>query len=1074
MTETTTTNICMSALLVPCHTKCQALIRFLMDEDALPTIPLCSAPPPLHLPPSSITPSCVNDGISGNRRSDCIQEISSQTPTNQEDATEEGARQKPTSHTQDAGNMVQVSESKHPRVEGSDGQPAGKQGGLDFAAAAKCQNKEGLERPNMTPPLFITENLERQLVCEEELVDADTDTPAVPCPRDVNLQELDTTVAAKGWVIGPLFQSLKSKMASFTEIVMSPAKLFRPTSPTSTQEGSPEKDLTEEKPVDDQSFWSPVGLDLGSERSLCSRKLAFDVDLSPSSDQPEAMEPKENSEPSPSPPPLISSDQVTSSEPFVSPGATEEGRPPIKLVLGDRQLKPLQRKCALSRSLQQGVDKSDLEVNFELRSQRCLVKQKSADSPSCHSQPTVVTVHEGDEFDGLHRPSLRKNKAGSVSALPNSKRTLKGSHEVTQRKRLKVDDAKTSVSEAPRRTKPQKKKVVSPDSTSGKAVKPENTSSRPKNKKDAPSCVTIPSQDESRDESEIKPRRGRQKNSGPCRSLTAGRDAEVELCVPSQLKVLNQMKPQKRKLLNQATSISTSVVEPNLISADPLKKVDDPKSEVSQTAKKPKKESRVAVKSCSGEGEVKSQKPVGGGLQRGGRPKVLSEPVYFEMTLLSDCHVTLRKNKEAPVASVSPDSSVTGVDRPNRQQGRSKKAGLKSTSADEQVSSSLTLDDVRLPSSKEGAFPSRLSRSFSCPEIPSLCSRDLPWTSLSQRRAQSSIQLQTPHSFVTPPTNKAVRRTRRHTVCSLEVEREIAPLCLRKEVYPSRRSIPYDKATQHLPPTLALSPTSSLSALASCFLSSPLAFISRKAESREGSCHMTSPTSSSTSSPLSSVWLLSGFLPRSDSGPSLDSNSSASPLETPVERRPQSEEDEGENTCSSSQEFEDAALREEKSLSDSEIKAVQTSKGRGKVSSIRIRKALPKPQNNLTPMGLPKTVRVKKKEFSLEEIYTNKNFSQPPESRLETIFEVPLSRRNGLESSFGQRRMKRFVEFPELGQVRKAKKPLVGVGKLGTSRTRRGGFAKDTPPVAAQDAESLLCAKLDQLRVWLTIDQTDS
>lgn len=30
---------------------------------------------------------------------------------------------------------------------------------------------------------------------------------------------------------------------------------------------------------------------------------------------------------------------------------------------------------------------------------------------------------------------------------------------------------------------------------------------------------------------------------------------------------------------------------------------------------------------------------------------------------------------------------------------------------------------------------------------------------------------------------------------------------------------------------------------------------------------------------------------------------------------------------------------------------------RGKVSSIRIRKTLPKPQNNLTPMGLPKPIR---------------------------------------------------------------------------------------------------------------------
>lgn len=90
------------------------------------------------------------------------------------------------------------------------------------------------------------------------------------------------------------------------------------------------------------------------------------------------------------------------------------------------------------------------------------------------------------------------------------------------------------------------------------------------------------------------------------------------------------------------------------------------------------------------------------------------------------------------------------------------------------------------------------------------------------------------------------------------------------------------------------------------------------------------------------------------------------------------------------------------------------------MSSIRIRKEIPKPQNNLTPMGLPKVIRcvciglmhgliylfsfvlaeanvclhlphhskdaflfvfyrIKKKDFSLEEIYTNKNFSKPPD-----------------------------------------------------------------------------------------------
>lgn len=45
------------------------------------------------------------------------------------------------------------------------------------------------------------------------------------------------------------------------------------------------------------------------------------------------------------------------------------------------------------------------------------------------------------------------------------------------------------------------------------------------------------------------------------------------------------------------------------------------------------------------------------------------------------------------------------------------------------------------------------------------------------------------------------------------------------------------------------------------------------------------------------------------------------PLQCEIERRQQSEEeDDGENTSSSSQEFEDVGLREEKALSDSEIK----------------------------------------------------------------------------------------------------------------------------------------------------------
>lgn len=42
-------------------------------------------------------------------------------------------------------------------------------------------------------------------------------------------------------------------------------------------------------------------------------------------------------------------------------------------------------------------------------------------------------------------------------------------------------------------------------------------------------------------------------------------------------------------------------------------------------------------------------------------------------------------------------------------------------------------------------------------------------------------------------------------------------------------------------------------------------------------------------------------------------------------------EDDGENMSSSSQEFEDVGLREEKALSDSEVKVSKTSKWRGQV-----------------------------------------------------------------------------------------------------------------------------------------------
>ncbi|KAG8597075.1 hypothetical protein GDO81_002160 [Engystomops pustulosus] len=82
-----------------------------------------------------------------------------------------------------------------------------------------------------------------------------------------------------------------------------------------------------------------------------------------------------------------------------------------------------------------------------------------------------------------------------------------------------------------------------------------------------------------------------------------------------------------------------------------------------------------------------------------------------------------------------------------------------------------------------------------------------------------------------------------------------------------------------------------------------------------------------------------------------------------------------------------------------------------RVSQIKIRKTIPKPDPNLTPMGLPKPKRVNKKEFSLEDIYTNKNYKSPPPARsLETIFEEPKEK-NGVLISVSQQKRKRILEF---------------------------------------------------------------
>uniref|UniRef100_A0A8C6G3N5 Proline rich 14 like n=1 Tax=Moschus moschiferus TaxID=68415 RepID=A0A8C6G3N5_MOSMO len=137
-----------------------------------------------------------------------------------------------------------------------------------------------------------------------------------------------------------------------------------------------------------------------------------------------------------------------------------------------------------------------------------------------------------------------------------------------------------------------------------------------------------------------------------------------------------------------------------------------------------------------------------------------------------------------------------------------------------------------------------------------------------------------------------------------------------------------------------------------------------------------------------------------------------------------------------------------------------------KVSQIRIRKTIPKPDPNLTPMGLPRPKRLKKKEFSLEEIYTNKNYKSPPANRcLETIFEEPKER-NGTLISISQQKRKRVLEFQDFTVPRKRR--ARGKVKVAGSFTRAQKAA-----LQSQELDALLIQKLMELETFFAKEEEE-
>ncbi|XP_051267802.1 proton channel OtopLc isoform X2 [Dicentrarchus labrax] len=153
-------------------------------------------------------------------------------------------------------------------------------------------------------------------------------------------------------------------------------------------------------------------------------------------------------------------------------------------------------------------------------------------------------------------------------------------------------------------------------------------------------------------------------------------------------------------------------------------------------------------------------------------------------------------------------------------------------------------------------------------------------------------------------------------------------------------------------------------------------------------------------------------------------------------------------------------------------KFLSTNGERGKrVSQIRIRRAPPR-ETLLTPMGLPKVKRLKKKEFSLEEIYTNKNYKSPSTNRsLETIFEEPREK-DGALLLIGQQRRRRLLLFPDFTQPRKRKKPQ-GAGLPVATLPRKRAAARrhchgGSAVVDESDLDVMLVERLSALEDFLT------
>lgn len=769
----------------------------------------------------------------------------------------------------------------------------------------------------------------------------------------VGQSDISIVSSANKWLIEPFFRSLKSKISSFTEIVITPVKVFtaRNSLPPSTHNddkhppfgmshrnqsalgGVAESQAQSEKETEHMNVIEGAHEALTAIHKCC-RKLNLSAQNSGEADE-RPTTGNENSlfvplQQSPSlcagsvdgfqsagsgfasSVPVYLSVAVSASQEskLATPGAEEEPRgKPARQVKAPLRKGAGKRNKVPSQTLRSDAETADvhLPVTNSLNSRK--------DDPS--NDETVLSESDGRKSENSHlvgrrlRIDLSDCVNGKIlsptrdkqppeatlvaetrpaSGLGRPKRDLKGdapSQNAVTRKRVRADQCVNAQSqERPRRkrqavaskTGKHDGEMLTAISEAGRAPSPENNGGGPEgsNHQAKPTKTrrlktqTCPPGDDVDLETTIRIRSS--KHAQPER-------LEV-LCPPRELHGTRKCReraknPPKRKSPTHATLCAEPGSRPRarpggLLKVKPadgntLESILEGRSckvELKRASRRPQK--ALGSSTLEGSRETKDAH-----LRAKGKGSPLSSP-------LRDCFVKLEKDvmlaedggRKVSESVADQPFSTDGEPpkhrsarvfslhlRPRKESQRRKCSVLHSRKNKGEGESCVSKDDSHLAGKRTLRTEQRRQRlrSFSCPDISALPSSDVPWNSVHPARIRPSHQQARPGPPLPHPTHKSAHRARRHTVSGVESEREVAPLCLRKEVYPSRRAGRCDTSGLYPPAGRALSPSTSLSALASCFLSSPLAFLSTKAEGRGASA---SPgTSSHASSPAASLFL---------------------------------------------------------------------------------------------------------------------------------------------------------------------------------------------------------------------------